>query len=662
MEAPPLSTAPPTTPTTTTTTPSAAAPYPDSAASSPRSRKHDSWDAEPPPPQAAKLRLMCSYGGHIVPRPHDKTLCYAGGDTRIIVIDRHTPLSDLHHRLSKTLLNNQPFFLKYQLPTEDLDSLITITSDEDLENMVEEYDRLHNAAAAKPGRLRLFLFPKSPTSIDQLLVQTTSSKPEDWFFNALNGKSGNLSTAASDRGFSDSSSVNNLLGLDDEFAGKAAEKDAELKIEASKVGGAANGTAHGNYVINQDVHSVPDSPMLDTTSSFGSASSSPSIPNLPRIKVHVEENRKVGGLGIEEQFQQISVNPPSQKQEEEEVFMSAGAAAGAAASPLPIVVGGEYRFISDDERSDHGGQRKLQQIQQAQLQSQQIPHFQQKQTNAFDLSSPHSVSSDGSGANQLYRQRQAIYHQEQLVQIQSGNSRTPSNPVDFNSVDQSNAKVQMQPQLQESGYVLSGQFDQIQPELHQPQQFIHAGNHYIPSNAVPIPSYYSVYPSQPQPHPHQAVLDQHYPVYYVPGTGRPNPPYNLPMQQPSYGELGQAAPSSHPQTAPVASQAAYNHARNVPSSKPEMVSGLYRTAATAAPQTVQVPASQAQYVGYPPIHHSSNPNYAYEFADPAHAQMYYTPLPPQLAAQYQTMKSAPAMAGKDASAPLSAEMVQHGSR
>lgn len=388
MEAPPpLSTAPPTTPTTTITPP------PDSLASSPRSAKNNSWDADPPP--QPKLRLMCSYGGHIVPRPHDKTLCYVGGDTRIIVIDRHTTLSDLHHRLSKTLFNNDPFFLKYQLPNEDLDSLITITSDEDLENMVDEYDRLHNSAALKPGRIRLFLFPKSPLSIDQLLVETASSKPEDWFLNALNGKSSNLSAAASDRGFSESSSINNLLGLDDEFVGKAMEKDVELKMEGSKIGGAANGNAHGNYVINHDVHSVPDSPMLDTTSSFGSASSSPSIANLPRIRVHVEENRKVAaGLGIEEQFQQMSVgvgrdvHPTPQKQEDEGVFVAAGVAAGT----LPVVVGGEYRFNSDDERSDHGGRRKAQQIQQLQLQQQQIAYFQQKQTNSFDLPSMDSVS------------------------------------------------------------------------------------------------------------------------------------------------------------------------------------------------------------------------------------------------------------------------------
>ncbi|KAL0360459.1 UNVERIFIED_CONTAM: hypothetical protein Sradi_3730400 [Sesamum radiatum] len=87
------------------TTPTAAV-YPESMDSSPRSRYTDSWNANPPPPQPPqKLRLMCNYGGHIVPRPHDKTLCYGGGDTRIIVIDRHTSLSVLHHRLSKTLLH-----------------------------------------------------------------------------------------------------------------------------------------------------------------------------------------------------------------------------------------------------------------------------------------------------------------------------------------------------------------------------------------------------------------------------------------------------------------------------------------------------------------------------------------------------------------------------
>ncbi|KAL0462314.1 UNVERIFIED_CONTAM: hypothetical protein Slati_0119000 [Sesamum latifolium] len=115
--------------------------HPDSANSSPRSRP-DAWDHDHhlPPVPGAKLRLMCSYGGHIIPRPHDKSLCYVGGDTRIVVVDRHSSLAELHSRLSHILLNGRHFSLKYQLPNEDLDSLISLSTDEDLENMmIEEY-------------------------------------------------------------------------------------------------------------------------------------------------------------------------------------------------------------------------------------------------------------------------------------------------------------------------------------------------------------------------------------------------------------------------------------------------------------------------------------------------------------------------------------------
>ncbi|KAK6157634.1 hypothetical protein DH2020_011882 [Rehmannia glutinosa] len=667
---PPLSAAPP----NPTTNPTAAVVYPESIDSSPRSRHTDSWEADPPPPQLPqKLRLMCSYGGHIVPRPHDKTLCYIGGDTRIIVIDRQTSLSDLRHRLSKTLLQNQSFTLKYQLPNEDLDSLISVSTDEDLENMVEEYDRLNNVGGgSKHGRLRLFLFPKTSSNIEQLLVETASTKSEDWFFNALNGKASTLSTGASDRGFSESSSVNNLLGLDDDIVGKAVVvgKDAEAQIEGSKSGG------NGNNVINQDVNSVPDSPMLETSSSFGSTSSSPSVANLPPIRVHVEENTKVGGLGIEDQFQQMNMGVAgnvnlalAQKPEEVGGLVAAGVAAGTVASGVPVVVGGEYpnRVFSDDERSDHGGYRKVQQIQpQVQvLQQQQIPQFQQKQPVAFDLASPDSVSSEGSMTNALSRQRQAMY-QESILQAQSGNTRVTPNQADLKTGDQNNSKIQMQPQVQESGYVLSNQYEQNHPQFHHPQQFVHAGNQYIPAGAMPMQSYYPIYPSQQQNHPHQPVVDQQYPFYFVPA--RQTQAYNMPMQQTNYNELAPNAPTNRPQTPPpaIAPHGTYNQAINAPS-KPEMATGVYRTSAGAAPQLVQVPSSQhqGQYVAYTQIHHPSqsiapssatNSTYAYEFTDPTHTQMYYNqPLPPQLAAHYQTLTSAPAVVGPDASAQLPTE-------
>ena len=147
MDPPPLpplpTSAATTTPTAITSGSGGGAPnqfsYPDSVESSPRSRNVDSYFDEPlPPVPGAKLRLMCSYGGHIIPRPHDKSLCYVGGETRIVVVDRHSSLSDLCSRLSKTLLNGRAFTLRYQLPSKDLDSIISMTSNEDLENMIEE--------------------------------------------------------------------------------------------------------------------------------------------------------------------------------------------------------------------------------------------------------------------------------------------------------------------------------------------------------------------------------------------------------------------------------------------------------------------------------------------------------------------------------------------
>ncbi|KAK2986796.1 hypothetical protein RJ640_011021 [Escallonia rubra] len=43
-----------------------------------------------PPLPTAKLRLMRSYGGQIVPRPNTNSLCYVSGETRIVSVDRRS--------------------------------------------------------------------------------------------------------------------------------------------------------------------------------------------------------------------------------------------------------------------------------------------------------------------------------------------------------------------------------------------------------------------------------------------------------------------------------------------------------------------------------------------------------------------------------------------
>ncbi|XP_023642040.1 alpha-protein kinase 1 isoform X2 [Capsella rubella] len=141
--------------------------YPDSAESSPRSRD---VDFENPPPwedqqqQSYKVKLMCSYGGKIQPRPHDNQLTYVNGDTKIMSVDRGIRFPALASKLSVVCTGGGgEVSFKYQLPGEDLDALISVTNDEDLEHMMHEYDRLLRLSS-KPARMRLFLFPSSPIS------------------------------------------------------------------------------------------------------------------------------------------------------------------------------------------------------------------------------------------------------------------------------------------------------------------------------------------------------------------------------------------------------------------------------------------------------------------------------------------------------------------
>lgn len=698
----------------------AATNYPDSIDSSPRSRATDFDDSFPSATAGGKLRLMCSYGGHIVPRPHDKSLCYVGGDTRIVVVDRSTTLSDLQSRLSKTLLNGRQFTLKYQLPNEDLDSLISVSTEEDLDNMVDEYDRLiSNSNPAKPSRIRLFLFPSKPEGASSIgSILDGSNRSEDWFLNALNG------AAAIQRGFSDPASVNCLLGLE-ENGNNFGNSDSKEMMEAAAAvavnrgggGGGGGGISEGKLgklgnqnQSNPDIHSVPDSPIIETTSSFGSTNSSPSLANLPPIRVHVEDGSsrvsEQQRVGIEEQFAQMGVSSvQNQKQQGEETFV-------VLSSPAPPVVTGvpaEFpnRVFSDDERSDHGvpvGYRKPQQqpaqppIGQPVMTSQS--QAQHKQMGGGELPSPDSVSSDSSLSNAISRQKPVVY-QDPSAQMSSGSNRLPANFVDPNT------RIQMQ-QISETGYTLALQYDQQQQQFlqqhhfqqqhqqqqqqqpqqgqtqpqpqAQPQQYIPAGAHFVhhPAGAVPMSTYYPMYqPQQPHHQPHQ------YPVYYV-QAGQAQA-YSLPVQQqPNLGEPVNAVPSSRPQTPPnptiITASSAYNPTRNVPPSKPDMPPGVYRTGASAGPQLVQVPSSQhqtqsqpqptpqqqqqqQQFMGYSQIHHQSqsippnstaNAGYTYEFTDPSHAQIYYTqPLAPPLAAQYQAVTSGATMVMADNSSQLS---------
>lgn len=143
---------------------------------------------------ASRLKFLCSYGGRILPRPSDGQLKYVGGDTRVVAVPRSVTFSGKTHQpnplihllflMLRRLTYGTLWFrlfcwlvlaelrekiasmfraetvIKYQMASEDLDALVSVTCDEDLHHMLEEYDRLEaNCSSCTHPRLRLFLFP-----------------------------------------------------------------------------------------------------------------------------------------------------------------------------------------------------------------------------------------------------------------------------------------------------------------------------------------------------------------------------------------------------------------------------------------------------------------------------------------------------------------------
>ncbi|KAJ0989197.1 hypothetical protein J5N97_007553 [Dioscorea zingiberensis] len=469
--------------------------YADSVDSSPRSRGGESWE-EPFPSSspAPKLRLMCSYGGHIVPRPTDKSLCYLGGETRIVVVDRHSTLSDLSARISRSLLGNRPFTLKYQLPNEDLDSLISVTTDEDLDNMIEEYDRLllSNPNPSRSSRIRLFLFPSKPDSAPSSMGSLIDdSKSETWFVDALNnaiGVGGGLPRGLS----ADSASVNCLLGLEDDSS------------THSRAGGAPPPDPDHLVLHRPDssgrLPSVPDSPMLETTSSFGSASSAPSLSNLPPIRVRPEDrppDPRLGGL--DDHFSQMNLSnvPPQPQQPPPPSFPLPSTTAS---TPTISPSENPNRVFSDDERSEkseHSGVRKA---------PPQTHQHHQPQQPKMETQIPESMPRPVYAANPITEARREAQIAEQSYRIPPPQQPPPQ-----------------QIQHSDQSYIMPS----MQPEHH--QQFIPTGNpHYLHHPAtgttVPIQSYYqlphSIQQSQ-QPHHFDPQIPMY--QYYLPAPSHTNP-------------------------------------------------------------------------------------------------------------------------------------------
>ncbi|XP_026662356.1 uncharacterized protein LOC103711999 [Phoenix dactylifera] len=126
------------------------------------------------------IKFLCSYGGKILPRYPDGKLRYVGGHTRVLAVDRSLPFSELQGKLGE-MCGWGAVNLRCQLPTEDLDALVSVTSDEDLANLIEEYD-LASRDRLLPLKIRAFLFPPptktpSPPSTPPMRKSSAAARP-----------------------------------------------------------------------------------------------------------------------------------------------------------------------------------------------------------------------------------------------------------------------------------------------------------------------------------------------------------------------------------------------------------------------------------------------------------------------------------------------------
>ncbi|CAI9760608.1 unnamed protein product [Fraxinus pennsylvanica] len=114
-----------------------------------------------------KVKFLSSFGGKILPRPSDGAFRYVGGQTRIISVRRDVSFGELAQKMADTY--GQNVVMKYQLPEEDLDALVTVSCPEDLENMMDEYEKLVERSSDGSAKLRVFLFSPSELESANLL-------------------------------------------------------------------------------------------------------------------------------------------------------------------------------------------------------------------------------------------------------------------------------------------------------------------------------------------------------------------------------------------------------------------------------------------------------------------------------------------------------------
>lgn len=129
-----------------------------------------------------RVKFLCSFSGSILPRPQDGKLRYVGGETRIVSVPRDITYEELMAKMRE--LYDGAAILKYQQPDEDLDALVSVVNDDDVTNMMEEYDKVGSGDGFT--RLRIFLFSNPDQDISSHFVDGAERDTERRYVDALN--------------------------------------------------------------------------------------------------------------------------------------------------------------------------------------------------------------------------------------------------------------------------------------------------------------------------------------------------------------------------------------------------------------------------------------------------------------------------------------------
>ncbi|KAL1815033.1 hypothetical protein DCAR_0519262 [Daucus carota subsp. sativus] len=175
-----------------------------------------------------KIKILCSFGGKILPRPRDGKLRYVGGETRIIRLRKDISWEEIWQKATAIYIYTH--LIKYQLPGEELDALVSVSSDEDLQNMMEECSVLGDGEGSK--KLRMFLFSVNDLDDANIGLASTGGDSEVQYVVAVNGMDIGLRNESTLHGLA-SSLATNLDELNVQNVSRDTNKVASVAAESS---------------------------------------------------------------------------------------------------------------------------------------------------------------------------------------------------------------------------------------------------------------------------------------------------------------------------------------------------------------------------------------------------------------------------------------------